>query len=394
MSRFLHIVGDDKFIDVAVAFFKDLGGNHRFICINERKKDSYDFIKSSCVECFSSRESIGIVIKGDYDAVCFHMLPAGRYPLVIAVPEGKKVIWLSWGADIYYGTKGFSPLVKVRLYQPITQKYLNQEVSFKKRVKRFLKQFLPVSKSQRIQNQMQARVISRVDMCSTVIRSEYDSLQRLPFFNAIYFPFNYVRARKPEVSRVRTDGTFILVNNSADLSGNHLDILSLLTKRKITNPRLIPISYGKDKGRLQSVIDHYIDENRDALLTDYLDINEYRDRIIFCRAAVFGHIRQQAVGNIILCLRAGMKVFLYKNSFVYQYFKQIGVTLFSIEDDLSQRSIDEPLAEILILNNIKIISDLFDYGNVMSRVRHSLEKNGLMGPDTSCYMSTKTAWHQ
>ncbi len=384
MSRFLHIVGDDKFIDVAVAFFKDSGGYHRFICISERKKDSYNYIKSNCVECYTSRESIGIVIEGDYDAVCFHMLSAGRYPLVMAVPEGKKVIWLSWGADIYYGTKGFSPLVKVRLYQPITQKYLNQEVSLKKRIKRFLKQFLPVSKSQRIQNQMQSRVISRVDMCSTVIRSEYDSLQRLPFFNAIYFPFNYVRARKPEVSRVQPDGQYILVNNSADLSGNHLDILLLLNKRKITNPRLIPISYGKDKRRLQAVIEHYIDENRDILLTDYLDISEYRDRVNLCRAAVFGHIRQQAVGNIILCLRAGMKVFLYKNSFVYQYFKQIGVILFSIEGDLSQGSIDEPLEERWILNNLKIISDLFDYGNVMSRVKQSLENNGLMSPNTSC----------
>lgn len=384
MSRFLHIVSDDKFIDVALAFFTDLGGNHRFICISEREKDSFSYIKSDCVERYSSKESLSIIKKGDYDAVCFHMLSAGRYPLVLSVPDGKKVIWISWGADIYYGSKGFSPLVKVHLYQPLTQKFINQEINLKKRINSFLKSFLPLSKGQKIQNQLQARVISRVDLCSTVIRSEYDSLQRLPFFNAFYFPFNYVRARKPEVSRVQPDGKFILVNNSADLSGNHLDILSLLNKRKITNPRLIPISYGKDKERLQSVMGHFINENRDVLLTDYLDINEYRDRINLCRAAVFGHIRQQAVGNIILCLRAGMKVFLYKTSFVYPYFKKLGVTLFSIEDDLSQGSIDEPLEERWILNNIRIIADLFDYGNVMSRVKQSLENNGLMEPNSTC----------
>lgn len=380
MSRFLHFVSDDKFIDVAIVFFEDLGGEHRYICVSERKKDSYDYIKSDCIESFSREESLSIIKGGDYDAVCFHKLYCESYSLVLGVPDGKKVIWFSWGADIYYGWSGFSPLVKIHLYKPLTRCFLDRDVSFKKKIKRLIKSVLPVSKSQQEHNQIQAKVFSRVDLCSTIIRSEYDCLQKLPFFNASYFPFNYVRYRKKEISRFSLEGQFILVNNSADLSGNHLDILSLLNKRNVSTPRLIPLSYGKDKDRLQSVIGHYIDENRDVLLADFLDINEYIEKLQLCQSAVFGHIRQQAVGNIILSLRVGMKVFLYKNSLVYQYFKKVGVTVFSIENDLFQDVINEPLSESSVLNNIKIISDLYDYGNVMSRVKKSLENNGLMTP--------------
>ena len=73
-----------------------------------------------------------------------------------------------------------------------------------------------------------------------------------------------------------------------------------------------------------------------------------------------------------------MKVFLFKNSFVYQYFKKVNVIVFSIEDDLLQSKVDEPLTESIVSHNVKILSDLYDYDLVKSRVRHSLEMNGLM----------------
>lgn len=379
MVRFLHIVSDDKFIDMAISLFRDVGGKHRFVCVVRRGRDSLEYIKSDCVECCSFTETQSIIKDGSYDAICFHKLYSENYPFVLSVPERAKVIWLSWGADVYYAWNGFSPLIRVRLYRPLTRRILDRDVSLKKRIKRCIKHILPLSRNQRVNNQLQAQVISRVDMCSTIIRSEYDYLRKLPFFNAAFFPFNYVRDWKEGAfSRYNPDGDFILVNNSADLSGNHFDVLDLLKRRGIVNPRLIPVSYGKDKEKIQSLIGPYVRKNIDVLLADYLDINDYRGRVSLCRVAVFGHIRQQAMGNIILCLRLGMKVFLYKNSLVYHYFKKVNVTVFSIEDDLLQSNVDEPLTESIVSHNVKILSDLYDYDLVKSRVRQSLEKNGLM----------------
>ena len=60
------------------------------------------------------------------------------------------------------------------------------------------------------------------------------------------------------------------------------------------------------------------------------------------------------------------------------------MTLFSIEDDLFQGRIDEPLEESKISNNATIVSVLFNYENVMSCVKQSLEKNGVIVPVITC----------
>lgn len=372
--KFLHIVPDDKFIDLAISFFHDFGGNHSFVCPSEERVCSYNYIINEMVHSLTFDECKLLIIDGEYDICVFHTLYAELYSLVLCVPKGKTVIWNSWGADIYYERKGYRSIVNLPIYKPLTKEFLYGRVGLVKKVKRFIKRFIPPGRLQRERNLMQKKAISRVDLCSTIIRSEYDRLSRLSFFKAEYLPFNYVRKKKLVVSHIGSEATSILINNSADLSGNHVDILNCLRKRGIINSKVIPISYGKDKWLIKKAISPFINNDSDLVLDRFLSIQEYSNLVHHCRAAVFGHIRQQALGNINLCLMAGIKVFLYEDSLLYKYFGQIGIRVFSIEKDLTQQSVNEPLDESEVNHNCCIIRELYDYDHVMSRVKSTLER--------------------
>ena len=50
MSVFLHIAPDDKFIDDAILFYSEVGGEHRWVCIKEKRDDRFVYIKNFLVE--------------------------------------------------------------------------------------------------------------------------------------------------------------------------------------------------------------------------------------------------------------------------------------------------------------------------------------------------------
>ena len=384
MASFLHIVPDDKFIDDAISFFSEIEGNHRWVSVKIDDNSLFSYIKNDIVEMASQKKIENIVSEGKYEAIVFHSLYATIYSLVLLVPKGKTIIWNSWGADIYYGIGCFPPLVKLDLYKHLTQKFLVEErPPLVKRIKRVLKNALHPSriKERRIHEKwirderekcvaLQHEVISRIDMCSTVLKTEFDELKKIPGFNAVYFPFKYVN-KEQMIDQCHFEGDRILVGNSRDFSNNHLDVLDVLDRRNVINKRIVPLSYGLEKtvGVLRK---KYNGNEKVELLTDYLDRATYWGIVRSCKAAVFGHIRQQALGNINQCLLQGSKVFLYKDSMVYRFYKEVGAVVFSIEDDLCQQNIDKPLSTEDIDRNRAVVLDLWSYNKVIDQVKESL----------------------
>ena len=83
---------------------------------------------------------------------------------------------------------------------------------------------------------------------------------------------------------------------------------------------------------------------------------EYFELVLSCSVAIFFMERQQAVGNIGRALRYGCKVFLSETNPVYTYYKDLGLKVFSIQQDLVQKEIDSPLSMEDIENNRAILS--------------------------------------
>jgi hypothetical protein len=174
----------------------------------------------------------------------------------------------------------------------------------------------------------------------------------------------------------------ILIGHSLTYTDNHLDIFVQLKKIKIDSGRkyIIPVNYG---------IDNDYDNNPDNLIKEcplqekqlmwikeIMPFNEYQQVIGSVSHAIIGVIRQQALGNIYMCIRSGVKVFLYKDSVVYKELKKKGYVIFSIEDDLNEDSLNSVLTEEEARFNSELFKEITSENRITFRnqIEHALEK--------------------
>lgn len=227
--------------------------------------------------------------------------------------------------------------------------------------------------SERRAIRLQRQVFERVDYISTVLPIEYDMLRKNTGTRAQYFPFQYSSRKKTQdVPQMSKKADSILVGNSATMTNNHLDILSLLEQRGITNVIQMPLSYGDE---------YYAEYLKQVAASSKLKINpilnfmekeEYMSFLTHCKALVLGCVHQQALGNVLMMLSQGSKVFLYEDSIDYKYLKSAGLVVFTIENDLTKENMNTPLTEQEIVINRKKIDELWSRENVLMRLNRFL----------------------
>lgn len=61
--------------------------------------------------------------------------------------------------------------------------------------------------------------------------------------------------------------------------------------------------------------------------------------VLSCGNVIMNHVRQQAVGNIILMLYLGAKIYLRKENPIYSFLKENNFTVYLVEDILNDPSI-------------------------------------------------------
>ena len=88
-----------------------------------------------------------------------------------------------------------------------------------------------------------------------------------------------------------------------------------------------------------------LDNEKVLWLTKVLPLNEYERILNTVSHAVFGALRQQALGNIYRCLKNGTKVYLFKDSILYKELREKGYAIFTIDNDLTYESLSTCLNE-------------------------------------------------
>jgi hypothetical protein len=192
-------------------------------------------------------------------------------------------------------------------------------------------------------------------------------------FQARFFFYRYLSNRIKE-NEVIT-GNNILVGNSAAITNNHLDILKLLEKHKISynSNIIIPLSYAGDNTFKQFLLKKIKKSNQTNIkfLTDFISIDKYCNILNTCQYAIFGHIRQQAMGNIYRCLYQGSKVFLYEESVAYKYLKEQGYVIYAIED-INNYELNTPLSENEKHHNRKLYLNEANYDTHIKNLQKGL----------------------
>lgn len=376
MTDFLHIVYDEKFIDEMIYFMNDVGGLHQFVCCVWSKPTTLQYIKSDLIITETKEEIVKRIKQGEYHTIMIHYMQAWCYNFVEEVPLGKKIIWSAWGGDLYETTLFNKPILTINLWMPLTKNLIKtyskpKHLPIPKQIKKLIKNFICLDLIN------QKRIFQKIDYVSTVLPSEFDLLKKKIGFRAQYIPFQYVNLHSEgDVAYVDTNANDILVGNSADSTNNHLDIIALLKKRHITNDLFIPLAYG-DQEYKNRILPFLVASNI-KLQTTYIPKIEYSHRLSLCKAAIFGHIRQQALYNVNRMLMQGSKVFFFKNSMVYQFYKSLGAYVYCIEDELTQSSINTFLTHSQMEHNAKVVQEMWNYDNVKQKFLTFAKKENLL----------------
>jgi len=355
----LHVFDDEKFFDSTSKFFDALDNVHNRYCFYTPNKNyQFKHIKlSHKIEVFNDyKEYTKLFSDKQIDIIYFQSLYINKYHLFNYISKEKKVIWWCFGAEIYHSYKGLKPLVDINLFQPITEKYKrNKENTFILNLKIGLKSLL-FFYFKRIRN----KVIQRIDYFSPVLPIEYELMKNNINFKARPFmldagPGLYIPKPFTPISTPKN----ILIGNSLTYTNNHLDIFDILNNISLEKSRkyIIPISYGQDYSNDRTFFKGSLKNKQAIWLEDFVPQNEYKTYFESITHAVFGHIRQQAMGNINYCLERGVKIYLYKDSIIYKQLKRLGHIIFTIEDDLNSESLKSILSEKEATTNYKIFCE-------------------------------------
>lgn len=332
MITILHVIQDNKFNAILKRFESDDRLANKKVLILPKKDYKFIFLKNTeDIKLLYYKKDIKRFFSEEkYDAVWFHSLDDIYYRLIKYIPSGKKIVWWTWGWDIYDSFYGLKPLLEIDLYKPQTAKLIDNRITAKKWIKELIKKYLFKFYYKGLQNE----VLGRIDYFVPVIPIEYKLMSQNPNFHAEEFYFPEVKNRAPLPDPVEKDNNgIILLGNSATYSMNHVDIIESLKHIGLKNRKMVvPLNYG-DAGCSDVVKKALVSYDGEAITLDqFMPKEEYLELINSCSYAIFGMMRQQAMANVYYCLKRGIKVFLYKDSIPYQYLKDIGAVVFAIEE--------------------------------------------------------------
>jgi dTDP-N-acetylfucosamine:lipid II N-acetylfucosaminyltransferase len=361
----VHIVPDDKFIDMACRELEAVApGRHRFVALGDLRPLRY--VKATPVEFLALPEARALLHSDACAAICYHSLDGGL-ALIGDLPAGKKALWLGWGYDYY--RRLLSGAYPGGLLLPITSELVKTKPKPEPGVRAL--GALGLSLARRLLGVsvgFDPGLLARFTHFSPVIEPEYRMARELnPWFRPEYVAWNYGTVEddmSAGLEVVGASGDDILVGNSATAENNHAEVFDLigaaadLADRKI----IVPLSYG-DEWYKEKIIDIGRRKlgGRFVPLTDFLPKEEYIPLLRSCGHVFMNHLRQQALGTICIMMLQGSRIYLNPRNPLYRWFSSKGAAVSSVQEladnPIERRGRLRPLAEDLRQQNIDVVKN-------------------------------------
>lgn len=233
--------------------------------------------------------------------------------------------WIVWGGDIYN-------YVDYKLYDKQTSQYLSRNGfrSSNDINKKTMSYYYRKSAIRRI-----SRVLTLYDGDFDIIKGNFlTKAKKHDFFYPNLVELDSLTTANQEIDMLDSgEGTAILLGNSANPSNQHIELIELISKYRNEDIKVImPLSYGGNK----PYIDYIVRLGKERLgdkfypILDLLQPEEYANLLAKVDVALFNHLRQQAVGNIITLLYMGKKVFINPAATTFGYFRKLGLSIHDI----------------------------------------------------------------
>lgn len=373
MGRFfLHIFNDEKVVNSFISMMEACFSNENTYLIiakdgNPKRVNPRDDVISFDENSKQLKQFLSNL--SEYKHVCLHSMTGKKFYLYIQHPS---ISWVIWGFDLY------GPLLWFRGYQV----YDDKAGQYKARAG-ITPVWLYVAATtirDYIKSHRQEKMLDRLSYfitdngCDEAIFKHYFGDKNILFPGTInYYPIENLI--EPSKQNAVCSGDSIWVNNSASAVGNHIWIFEKLKTFSNDTKIICPISYG-DK-RIANYIDaagQQILGNKFIPLKDFLPVEEYYSMFLQANAFIFGHFRQCAVGNILMALYFGGKVFLSNRNPLLQMYKDSGVCIYSIEDDLTEVFAQKPLEDEARKTNRDIVLSIASYDSSIMQLKNVFGK--------------------
>lgn len=369
---FLHLVNDEKIINRTIDLFEEVfPGDNLFVVVSGRTR--YRHVKSCrCVlsqsDFWARRDEFKIT------SVLIHLLNLRKIHFVNKLGLGKvPVYWIIWGADLYN-----------KLLMPKGYELFDPEGTYCRRRKLWSALYSPIAFFQNKQrvNKTIGFIQNRVDYLVTdTTENDYDvllhyfpELKGKPWRDFFYYPIDQILGDMIEAT---VQGNNIMIGNSGSLTNNHEYAMRHLTSMEINDREVIvPLSYSGKKKYLQSVI-----REGKSLLGDrfrpllcFMPLSEYNKLLTSVNVAIYGNWRQEAIGNIIITLYLGAKVFISNRNPILEWARNHGLRIFELET-MTQEEIDVPLSPEEKLENRTILLNLYNKKRLFELIKSTFNTN-------------------
>ncbi|SFH15989.1 4-alpha-L-fucosyltransferase glycosyl transferase group 56 [Algoriphagus hitonicola] len=374
---------DEKFTDTIIDQFESVAPNKSiyFVAV-ENPNLPLKYVKSKneniVLDTIQSKRFIEIKSRLEfYDVVVLHnLISPYRRNIVEEASFSVRFHWMVWGHDYYnlfVGEKFYLSNQSIR--------FLKSKRNIYWYIGKFLNNYFPFfdffldEKSKSYLKKDINKLIKKIESFSTVVPNEVKIINNSLNKNLKYIPLKYGYLE----NLILTDQSLIcmednfFIGNSATPSNNHFEVLDTLSKSEFHKKIYIPVSYGDKtyKNYLKDYISRNV--NKDVIfLEDFLDIKRYNEILLTCGNVVMNHYRQQAMGNILIALYNGARVFLNRKNPIYDYLNELGIMFFDTESDLNQFDLLPPFVELAKINR-PILKEIYSKENVIEETRHFVE---------------------
>ena len=379
-------------------FEEQFPGENIFVVAN-RLHHPFKCVKGA--PCIYSRGEFlrGIEDFSTPDRIYIHLLNKRKISLLRSMnlkrlkANGVKIYWIIWGLDLYNNLlepAGF----KIYDINSLSIAGLHPSVgNFFAFVGRLNRKFSANIIVRFVQKYVDYIVTDTTENDYDYLVKYYPSLAGKPRKDFFYYPLDVVLGEDLHKSLLKSDnevidnggvcggacggacggngGGNIIIGNSGSASNNHLYAMSKIADLNLGARKVyVPLSYSCIKRYIRCVLygGRKLFGNRFCPLLDFMPLQEYNKLQMSISVALYGNWRQEAVGNILVFLFMGTKVFLSRRNPVYEWALFHGLKVFELEG-ITQEQLDTPLTDSEKISNREIVKNSFTKERLLKLIR-------------------------
>jgi hypothetical protein len=336
----VHIHTDKKFIS-ETRKFEGAFFENEIILITKSKEDRCNYktnvttISTSLLDIYNAIrlcKKAQIVVLYDFDPI--------KQKIALALPNSIVIFWRFFGYELHNLNREYS-------YTEHTKLLLDKENKKRNQVLFTINRILSIAKWRLIVKSDLDLSIKRINFFLAWSEEEYAFLERykkkLPTLIKLPLRLNIGENVEEYLSKKNAS---IIIGNNRSSANNHIDILNIITKVDSNDfLYIIPLNYGYEISYSNKVKDKVAELPNVLVLNDFMPLNEYNELFQNSSALVINTLHQGALGNIFMAIENHTKIYLNKINPVYIWLKNIGFSVFTIEEFESD----------LRTNNIKLV---------------------------------------